>query len=80
MVSITIKNIPSNTYERLKDLAKSNRRSINSEVIFMIEQAIQSRKVAPEKFLVEARKLREKTANTIISDDEFKQAKETGRS
>jgi len=80
MVSITIKNIPSNTYERLKDLAKSNRRSINSEVIFMIEQAIQSRKVAPEKYLVEARKLREKTANTIISDDEFKQAKETGRS
>jgi plasmid stability protein len=79
MYSITVKNIPSETYNRLRELAKANRRSINSEIIMIIEEAVQSKKIAPEEFLVRARQLREITANYKITDDEFTSAKEAGR-
>ena len=79
MYSITVKNIPADIYERLKHSAKVNRRSINSEIIVIIDEAVQSKKILPEEFLVRARQIREKTANFKITDDEFRQAKEAGR-
>ncbi|MGD2049464.1 MAG: Arc family DNA-binding protein [Chloroflexota bacterium] len=79
MYSITVKNIPADIYERLKQSAKANRRSINSEIIVIIEEAVRSKKAAPEEFLVRARQLREKTADYSITDDEFTTAKQAGR-
>jgi len=79
MYSITVKNIPTEIYERLKHSAKVNRRSINSEIIFIIEEAVQSKKIVSEEFLVRARQLREKTADYKIADDEFAKAKASGR-
>lgn len=79
MASITVKNIPEDIYERLKQSAKANRRSINGEIIVIIEDAVKSRKIAPEDFLVRARQLREITADYTITDDEFTLAKQAGR-
>ena len=79
MASITVKNIPEDIYERLKQSAKANRRSINGEIIVIIEDAVKSRKIAPEDLLVRARQLREKTADYTIPDDEFTLAKQAGR-
>jgi len=79
MHAITVKNIPPEIYERLKHSAKTHRRSINSEIIVIIEEAVQSKKIQPEEFLMRARHLREKTADYTISDDEFTDAKDTGR-
>jgi plasmid stability protein len=79
MPSITVKNIPPELYERLKRSARANHRSINGEIIALIESAISPRRVDPEQFLAEARKLRELTAHYRISDDEFNQAKREGR-
>ncbi len=80
MPSITVKNIPQDLYERLKQLAKTNRRSINREIIVCIEQTVSSRLLDPEKVLWEARRLREKTSHYTVSDDELNQAKRAGRS
>ena len=79
MHSITVKNIPADIYEALKRSARVNRRSINSEIILIIEQAVRSKKIVPEEFLVRARQLREKTANYMITDEEFTGAKGAGR-
>jgi len=69
MPTITVKNVPTDLYERLKQSAKANRRSISSEVIVCIERAVRSRKIHPEAILARARKLREKTLapHTIVS-------------
>ena len=40
MATITVKNIPDDLYERLKQAARAHRRSINSEVIVCIERAV----------------------------------------
>ena len=79
MPTITVKNVPTDLYERLKQSAEANRRSINSEVIVCIERAVRSRKIHPEAILARARKLREKTEGYLITDDEFTEAKVAGR-
>ncbi len=79
MPTLTIKNIPEDLYAQLKRRAEMNRRSLNSEVIVCIEQAVRSRRVSPEIVLERARRLREQTAQYPITDDEFNQAKTMGR-
>ena len=40
MVAITVKNIPAPLYERVKERAKANHRSINNELITILEQSV----------------------------------------
>lgn len=79
MTTITVKNIPADLYERLKQSAQANRRSINSEILVCIEQAVSLSRVDPEATIARARELREKTAAYQITDKEFTQAIENGR-
>ena len=79
MPTITVKNIPDKLYERLKQSAESNRRSINSEIIVCIERAVSTRPVDVAAVLARARRLREKTAAHPISNEELTRAKVAGR-
>jgi plasmid stability protein len=79
MPSITVKNIPDELYELLKQSARDSHRSLNSEIIACIERAVRSQRLDPDQFLVTARRLREKTAEYRISDDDLTQAKGSGR-
>jgi plasmid stability protein len=79
MYSITVKNIPDEIYENLKRSARRNRRSINNEIILILERSLQSRKIAPEAFIAQARQIREKTADYMIDDETFEHFKNTGR-
>ena len=79
MPSITVKNIPPELYERLKQSAKANHRSINSEIIACIESMVYPRRIDPEQYLAEARRLREKFGSYVVTDEEIDQAKREGR-
>ena len=79
MATITVKNIPDDLYERLKEAAEINRRSINSEIIVCIEHVVGSTLVDASAVLATARVLRQKTAATPLTDAEFTQAKIVGR-
>lgn len=79
MATVTVKNIPDELYERLKSVAEINRRSINSEIIMCIENAVVSRRIDLDDALENARQLRRLTSEHPISDVEFNQAKAEGR-
>ncbi|KAA3656618.1 MAG: Arc family DNA-binding protein [Chloroflexi bacterium] len=79
MATVTIKNIPDDLYKKLKESAKANRRSINNEVILLIEQAFQTYRPRPEELEAEARKLRELTAHYHLTNEELDQWKNEGR-
>ena len=79
MPSITVKNVPAELYERLRQSAKANRRSINAEIIVCIERAVSAQPVDPEMVIARARELREKTAGYRISDEDLSAAKADGR-
>jgi hypothetical protein len=79
MVAVTLKNIPIELYERVKQNAKANHRSINSELIAVIEQSVMPQPLDVQAWLEKARQLREATAPYIISDEELTQMKNEGR-
>jgi plasmid stability protein len=79
MATLTIKNIPEEVYERLKRRAKVRRRSINQEVIAVIERALEAPPIDVDAALERTRKIRELTAQYGIRDDELKQWKNEGR-
>lgn len=78
MATITLKNIPDPTYQTLKQLAAEHHRSLNSEVIHLIERATRSR-FEPDEHLLAARRLREKTAQHPASDAFVNEQKNVGR-
>ena len=78
MATITIKNIPDDVYEKLKETATMHRRSINSEVIRIIEQAVNPQRIDPEAMLAQARELRE-TLDVYVTEEELNRAKNEGR-
>lgn len=79
MATLTIKNIPEKVYERLKRRAKASRRSINQEVIAVIERALEPPPIDVDAAIKRTRKIRELTAQYRIRDDELKQWKNEGR-
>ncbi len=56
--TLTLKNIPDEVYERLKDSAESHRRSLNSEAIVCLETVLLPGRIAPAERLARARALR----------------------
>jgi antitoxin FitA len=78
MASITLRDLPSRLHQKLKASAKQHRRSLNSEVIALLEQAIEPRPVNVSEFLETARRFR--SALTFeASDEEISEAKRKGR-
>lgn len=77
--TITVKNIPEDLYIRLKQRAALYHRSINSEIIAIIEQALVSRKMTPDDFVATARTLRERTRRYRLSAEFINRAKKEGR-
>lgn len=79
MATMTIKNIPDDLYKLLKKQAADNRRSINNEVITMIERSVRSYRIDVDEFIAEARAIRELTADYILTDEELDRAINEGR-
>ncbi|MGD0698122.1 MAG: Arc family DNA-binding protein [Terriglobia bacterium] len=82
MATLTIKNVPRELHKRLKKSAERHRRSMNSEVIALLEQDLMSRPVDPEKFLAEVRAARERTAaetGIYVTEKDLRKAKNWGR-
>ena len=78
MPSITVKNIPDLAYEKLKQVATINHRSINSEIICLIERATLSKPFRAEQHLAFAKRSREKTGNFLLTNEILQEAKEEG--
>ena len=79
MPSITVKNIPDHAYKILKQVATTHHRSINSEIICLIERATISKQFPPEHHLVLARRSRETTKKFLLTEAILQKAKEEGR-
>jgi plasmid stability protein len=77
--TITVKNIPPELYEQLKVSAALHHRSINSEVIALIEASIAAKKRKPEDFLASARAIRERMVRYALKQEFIDRAKREGR-
>jgi len=79
MATVTLKSIPDDLYERIKQSATENRRSINSEIIVRLERSLKSKRVDPEAFLARVDMLRNRVGLPPLTEKILKEAKEAGR-
>lgn len=76
--NFTLKNIPNEVYEKVKERAERNNRSINGEIISILNTATAPIHIPVDVILARARALRERTRGHL-TDDFINQAKREGR-
>jgi antitoxin FitA len=79
MASLTIKGIPESLLIRLRRSAEQHRRSLNSEVLYRRERAVESEAVDPAAALARIRKLRERVPLPPLTEELLEQASAEGR-
>ena len=80
MPNITVRNIPEDIYEKIKQNAIANKRSINSEILYGLEQNYSKSQPDKTTILQNVRQLRAKTKGKIyLTEAEINRAKSEGR-
>ena len=79
MPALTLKNIPDTLHKRLKESAAVHRRSLNSEILVRLEEALQSAPIDPEAFLARADVRRRRLALPPLTERRLKDLKDAGR-
>lgn len=77
--TITLKNIPDDLYERLKEVAELHHRSLNMEVIACLEQALLPTRVTGEQRVARAQRLRASLPSGAFSARDIDEAIDEGR-
>jgi plasmid stability protein len=78
MPTLTLKNIPDQLYDQLRQSAAEARRSLNSEILFRLEAAFGNRKVDAHDLLVRARAVRRSVGHRVTAT-ELRQTRSSGR-
>jgi plasmid stability protein len=76
--NFTLKNIPEDLYKKVKERAQRNNRSINGEIISILNAATAPDHIPVDVILARARALRERTRG-FLTDEFIDQAKREGR-
>jgi plasmid stability protein len=76
-MNYTLKNIPDEIYEKIKLRAQRHRRSVNSEIISILGEAVTPRRLSVEEFLARADEIRARTRG-FVTDDFLRKAKREG--
>lgn len=78
MATVTVKDLPEKLHRQLKGRALRHRRSLNSEIIAVLEAATASRKVDPDSLLARAAALRSRVGGRL-TDSELAALRQAGR-
>lgn len=78
MAVLTIKNLPSRTYEALRARATGNRRSIVAEARVILEQAVDCRTVSEDELLARLEAMRQ-SSRVVLDDESLRSAIDEGR-
>ncbi len=79
MPALTIKNIPDDLYDELKNIAKQHHRSINSEVIVCLKRSLLPKRISPDERLSTIRAIRSQIKPNTITTEDIDQAINEGR-
>jgi len=80
MAALTLRNIPDELYRSLKQQAVEHHRSLNKEVVYLLETGLQSQVRDDEAWLRQAVALRNSLGDIQpLDDDILQQAKNEGR-
>lgn len=75
--NFTLKNIPEDLYKKVRERAERNHRSINGEIISILNAATMSRPFDLDEILLQAREFRGRTKG-FLTEEFLRQAKREG--
>jgi len=78
MPSLTIKNVPEDLYLQLKETASRHRRSMNSEIIVLLERSLKHVQPDEEDRATRIQRLRDRFPGHL-TDADLREAREEGR-
>jgi plasmid stability protein len=79
VANLTIKGVPDSLLEVLRRRAEQHRRSLNSEVLLLLENSSGANRVDPDSVLTRIHRLQERTALPPLTDALLEEAIEEGR-
>ncbi len=79
MPGFTLRNIPDDLFNNLKQNAEIHKRSINSEILFCLESALLPKKLTPSERLNRVESLRSTIPAGVISCNDINDAINSGR-
>ena len=79
MPTLTLKSLPDTLYHQLKARAAAHRRSLNSEILVCLEQAVSAPTVDAAATLARVDALRARLRVPPVTDDLLAAARATGR-
>ena len=77
--NLTLKGVPDVVYERLKAAATVNHRSLNNEIIAVLESQVLPRRVSAEEHLTAIRAVRARLKRAHFDHDSVDEIKREGR-
>lgn len=75
MPNINVKNLPRDIHRRLKERAKRNHRSLNSELIACLQEAVMPRRIDPDEAAERIRALRSRFRGPPLEDGDIARLK-----
>ncbi|MBM3833562.1 MAG: Arc family DNA-binding protein [Verrucomicrobia bacterium] len=78
-MNVTIKDVPARLHHKLKVRAEANKRSINWEVIDILEKALESAPIDVEMLLAEIDRIRSRIKGPRLTQGRLRQAKSDNR-
>jgi len=78
MATVTVKDLPEKLHRQLKARALQHRRSLNSEIIAVLEAATAPQKLDPDTLLARAAALRSRVSGRL-KDSDLATFRRTGR-
>ncbi len=77
--TLTLKNVPDEIYNRLKQSAGIHRRSLHSEALVCLESVLVTRKVSPQRMLGDIQAGRAELAGKVFDHEAIDGFKRDGR-
>jgi antitoxin FitA len=72
MPNVNVKNLPKDLHRRLKERAVCNHRSLNSEVIACLQEAVMPTRIDPDEAAQRIRALRSRFKGPLLTDEELR--------
>jgi plasmid stability protein len=79
IMNLTVKDIPGRLHKKLKARAEANKRSLNWEVIDILERAVEARPIDIESLVAEAERVRARIKVPPLSEEILRRAETEGR-
>ena len=78
-MNLSVKDVPSKLHQKLRMRADENKRSLNREIIFILEHALETKPLNIDLFLADLKETLKAVKEVSLTDEWLRDSKNQGR-